>query len=137
MHGLGLSGQSIQITGGTSTISTGDKILFSGLTSQAPALQYSQGGRFLGLEQPQATSQALSEMPLVDYQTFGSSASITFPDPHGTAFTITVPLQGGTTFSYSGNVEGVPLGSVLATDQAEQYANAYAGYLNWYEARGC
>ena len=67
-----------------------------------------------------------SGLPSVDYQTFGTSAKISFQDPHGSAFTVTVKLPGGNTFTYSGSVAGVPLGTINAQDQAvEQAWNAY------------
>ena len=74
----------------------------------------------------QAPSTAQSGLPSVDYQTFGTSAKVSFQDPHGSAFTATVELPGGNTFTYSGNVEGVPLGTINAKDQAvEQAWGAY------------
>ena len=74
----------------------------------------------------QAPSTVQPGLPSVDYQTFGTSAKVSFQDPHGSAFTATVELPGGNTFTYSGNVEGVPLGSILAKDQAvEQAWSAY------------
>ena len=67
-----------------------------------------------------------SGLPGVTYQTFGSTAKLSFPDPHGSAFEVQVPLPGGSTFTYSGNVAGVPLGTINAQDQA--IAQAWSAY---------
>ncbi|MEM4097324.1 MAG: NIF family HAD-type phosphatase [Candidatus Micrarchaeaceae archaeon] len=59
----------------------------------------------------------------VDYHTFGTNAQITWINgPHNPEFTLTETLPNGTKFTYSGSVSGVPLGSVLATDQAVDQA---------------
>jgi len=76
----------------------------------------------------QAAAAATPSAASLEYQAFGNSANVQFPDPHGSAFTITVPLPGGGTYTYSGNVAGVPLGSVYATDQAVD--QAWQAYTN-------
>ncbi|MEM3216027.1 MAG: hypothetical protein QXS17_03875, partial [Candidatus Micrarchaeaceae archaeon] len=59
----------------------------------------------------------------VDYHTFGTNAKITWVNgPHNPEFTLTETLPNGTVFTYSGSVAGVPLGSILATDQAVELA---------------
>ncbi|MEM3858775.1 MAG: hypothetical protein QW478_05140, partial [Candidatus Micrarchaeaceae archaeon] len=64
----------------------------------------------------------------VDYQVFGSNAKITWGttpgvnDVHSPYFTLTETLPNGTKFTYSGSVSGVPLGSILAVDQAVDQA---------------
>ncbi|MEM3572239.1 MAG: hypothetical protein QW530_00740 [Candidatus Micrarchaeaceae archaeon] len=59
----------------------------------------------------------------VDYATFGTNAQITWTNgPHNPEFTLTETLPDGKIFTYSGSVSGVPLGSVLATNQAVDQA---------------
>jgi len=61
-------------------------------------------------------------MPAIGYHTFGETAQITWANPHSPDFTITVPLPNGHTFTYSGSVAGVPLGTQNAVDQAVDMA---------------
>jgi len=77
-----------------------------------------------------ATATPTTTSNQVDYPTFGQSAQISWgPSENGLLnpnFTVKVPLPNGRTFTYSGSVAGVPLGSQMAIDQAiDQAWQAY------------
>ena len=118
-----IGGQSIQITGPNTTYTQGGKTLYSGPTSAAPALLYSTTGKFEGLQaQPTPLTQPNSGIGSMNYNAFGTNAKISFPNTNGSAFTVTVDLPNGNTFTYNGNVSGVPLGTINAQDQAVEQA---------------
>ena len=83
------------------------------------------------LQQPQEAvrPQGLSG---VDYETFGTSADVSWTDSHSGTFYITVSLPNGQSFQYGTasnpmQVSGVPLGSVNAQDAA--VSQAWSAYM--------
>ena len=66
------------------------------------------------------------------YSTFGNNAQVVFPDPHGSAYTVSYTLPNGQVFEYSGNVYGVGAGTQMAKDQAVQ--NAYDALQSSYSS---
>ena len=120
---------------GPNTIGNGNTIWVNGPSGSGPITSAINGqmvqithstGNIPLSQAPASATASGSGIPLVDYQTFGTTAKLSFPDPHNGAFTLTISLSNGDTFTYSGSVGGVPLGTILAQDQAvDQAWSAY------------
>ena len=129
-----ISGQPIQITAPMTTVKYGKDVLYHGLSSTAPSLQFASGN-FQGFagqnQQAQVSKPSFSGLSSVDYYTFGSTANLTWEDVHSGTFYLTVDLPNGQTFTYGTQsnpmqVYGVSFGTINAQDQAiEQAWGAY------------